>query len=497
MKSLAMKRHSAPSSPHNRQARPKVRLWDLWIRIRFTRVQLLLFLLGAVLIATALYVAINYSSLQDVWQRRRAVDTIQACRARLLRLEEMPKARSDILNGARSQIEQAEDALNQHMYMRAMSFAQQGIDLLDEELQWLQILETGRAAKFERIDGKVQVRRPGSDDWEAATPEMEIEEESEIRTDKDGTAKIRFDNGASTEITPDSLLIVRRLSVNVLERTYENDMRLEQGEMEYRSQRRTDASQVEVGSGSFRAKGAVRMRAATREKSGRPTAIEVLEGQGQFADLKGNLVAMSPMTRLHVERDGTISVPKPILRSPDPIAPPTASSLRFPSQQHVVVPFRWSPVSGAASYRLEISESSRFDRITRPLEPRENQLEVSGLGAGTYWWRVRSVDDDGTSSEPGAFRSFRIQITDQAARPQGEGPKVEFERVKFLSRNSVLVEGTTTFGVQLIIDEQLISVDLKGHFRDIIVFSGVGNTIHVEAIDPDGNRSSFPVEIHQ
>jgi FecR protein len=444
---------------------------------------------------TLLYVLLNFSSLQELWERRRAVESIHTGNQLLAQVEGMPGARSDLLQGARSQLEQAETALGQHQYLRAVSYAQQGIDLLEEEVKWLNILETGRAARFERIEGSVQVRRPGSDDWETANPEMEIEEESEVRTGKDGQAKIRFDNGASSEITPDSLLIVRKLAIDTLNRTFENDVRLEQGEMEYRSQRRSDSSQLDVPSGSFRSQGAVRVRAAFRQKDDRPTAIELLEGQGQFADLKGNLVALAPMTRVQVDSAGSVTRPRAILLAPEPISPPTASSLRFLGGDPVSVTFRWTPVDGASSYQLELAENSRFDRVARRLNVHDTETKIDQLGAGIYWWRVRSIDTEGAHSEPGAYRSFRIQITDQRTPSPGEGPKVNFDRVKLLSRNSVLVEGSTVFGVQLLINDQIISVDLNGHFRDIVVVKGNGQNVQVEAIDPDGNRSSFPIEV--
>lgn len=493
-----MKKPFGPGSPPDkRRRRERVRWSDLWIRIRFTRLQLFLFVSGIAALSGIAYLVVNFSSIQDLWERRRAVDAIRTGQRLLTQVEAIPGARGDLVQGARSQLEQAETALEASLYPRAVSFAQQGIDLLEEEIKWLRILETGRAARFERIEGSVQVRRPGSGDWENANPDMEIEEESEVRTGKDGQAKIRFDNGASSEITPDSLLIVRRLGIDTLNRTFENDVRLEQGEMEYRSQRRADSSQLDVPSGTFRSQGAVRVRAAYRRKDDRPTAIEVLEGQGQFADLKGNLVALAPRTRVQVDASGSVTQPRAILLAPDPIAPPTASSLRFFSSEPVVVSFRWTPVEDARSYQLEVSESSRFDRVVRNLVVRDTETRIEGLAARVYWWRVRSIDAEDSRSEPGPYRSFRIQITDQPMRPEGEGPSVHFERVKLLSRYSVLVEGSTVFGVQLLINEQLIPIDLNGRFRDIVVVRGSVHTVQVEAIDPDGNRSSFQVDVRQ
>jgi hypothetical protein len=492
MKSSAMKKQYDLDLPPRRQAqKDEPKWWDLWVRIRVTRLQLVAILGALVIAVTGAYLAWNYTSMQDLWHRRRAIERIQTSRLLLAELESTAGARADVLETARGQIQQAEDSLLARAHLRSIGFAQQAIEVLEEELRWKKILETGRAAKFERIEGMVQVRRPGRNDWQTADPAMEIEAESEIRTGRDGRARIRFDNGASSDITPDSLLFVRKLGVDARNRTFENDMRLEQGEMEYRSLRRSDASQVDVPSGSFRSTGAIHVRAAHREGKGRPTSIEVLEGQGQFSDLKGNLVALPPMSRVQVDSAGTLGQARQILLAPELISPPTASSLHFGNGDPIAVTFRWTLVQGAKGYRLEVSENNRFERLLDSIATSQNEAGVSELSEGIYWWRVRSLDAEGTASDPSVYRSFRIQISPHDPDARAKGPSVGFEKAKLISRNSVLIEGKTTFGVQLFVNDQLVSIDLQGRFRDIILIKDESRLIQVEAIDPDGNNTSF------
>jgi hypothetical protein len=77
------------------------------------------------------------------------------------------------------------------------------------------------------------------------------------------------------------------------------------------------------------------------------------------------------------------------------------------------VAFFWEPVTGAASYELEVANSSAF---TPPLvldkSVEVNQFDTSTLPTGTLFWRVRALDSTG---KPGAW-SVTFQLTVQAAK---------------------------------------------------------------------------------
>jgi hypothetical protein len=92
-----------------------------------------------------------------------------------------------------------------------------------------------------------------------------------------------------------------------------------------------------------------------------------------------------------------------------PLPPPV---LEFPANGATVtqgqqVSFFWQPVTGAASYELQVASSSAF---TPPLvldrTVKGNQLNTTKLPAGTLFWRVRGKDSNG----PGAW-SAPFQLT--------------------------------------------------------------------------------------
>jgi hypothetical protein len=96
-------------------------------------------------------------------------------------------------------------------------------------------------------------------------------------------------------------------------------------------------------------------------------------------------------------------------------APPAAPSLVSPANGATVsqpVTFDWSDVAGAASYTIQIDNSSGFTApLTLTQSVTVSQVAVTGLPAQQLFWRVRAVNSAGTN---GAFSSSR-GITVQAA----------------------------------------------------------------------------------
>ncbi|MDX6537005.1 MAG: hypothetical protein QOD37_1346, partial [Gaiellales bacterium] len=77
------------------------------------------------------------------------------------------------------------------------------------------------------------------------------------------------------------------------------------------------------------------------------------------------------------------------------------------------IAFDWSDVSGAASYTIQIGDSSAFTTLVRSDSVTASSYSTGGLAATTQFWRVRGVNSAGTPGPWSAVRSF----TPQAAPP--------------------------------------------------------------------------------
>jgi hypothetical protein len=69
------------------------------------------------------------------------------------------------------------------------------------------------------------------------------------------------------------------------------------------------------------------------------------------------------------------------------------------------VSFAWTPLNGAASYKLEIANNEAFDRPIRVTTENTRYTHTGKLETGDYYWRVQMVDKDGKPGPtiPGRF----------------------------------------------------------------------------------------------
>jgi hypothetical protein len=114
------------------------------------------------------------------------------------------------------------------------------------------------------------------------------------------------------------------------------------------------------------------------------------------------------VTKLSLTGGTTPPAPPPVPAAPTLLAPANASS---PAQP---VGFDWSDVTGAATYNIQIGDSSAFAApLVRDVSVTASNYLAGGLAATTQFWRVRGVNTAGTPGAWSAARSF----TPQAAPP--------------------------------------------------------------------------------
>jgi len=114
------------------------------------------------------------------------------------------------------------------------------------------------------------------------------------------------------------------------------------------------------------------------------------------ATVTATYAGASRTAALTVTPPGSTPLPAPSLVSP-------ASDARFAPGQSIL--FDWSDVSGAASYALEIDDSTGFSApLVLGQSTTASQLSTSTLPIRTLWWRVRAVSGSGA---PGAWSSLR------------------------------------------------------------------------------------------
>ena len=98
-----------------------------------------------------------------------------------------------------------------------------------------------------------------------------------------------------------------------------------------------------------------------------------------------------------------------------PPGPPAAPSLVSPANNAILplnqsITFSWNPVAGAATYQIQIDDSSSF---SSPVLSRtgltQTQTSHTLTSERTFWWRVRGRAASGTNGAWSTVRSFEIR----------------------------------------------------------------------------------------
>jgi hypothetical protein len=97
--------------------------------------------------------------------------------------------------------------------------------------------------------------------------------------------------------------------------------------------------------------------------------------------------------------------PQGALTAPSLLSP--ASDARFSPGQQIV--FDWSDVAAAATYTIQIDDSSSFSSPTVSDTVAFSQLATSSLPATRMWWRVRANDGAGAPGPWSGARRFEVK----------------------------------------------------------------------------------------
>ena len=115
---------------------------------------------------------------------------------------------------------------------------------------------------------------------------------------------------------------------------------------------------------------------------------------------------------------------------------------------------------------------------------------MEAITAGTYFWRLATVEPDDVRSEWSAVRRFRVFASDrQSLLEDHTPPDLEINPLQQLGR-LFIVRGHTEPGATVTINGELVEVDGEGRFDKTVELTGDGwNDLVLAAVDPSGNRT--------
>jgi hypothetical protein len=155
-----------------------------------------------------------------------------------------------------------------------------------------------------------------------------------------------------------------------------------------------------------------------------PSSVTI--SQGNFlANFTVSTRAVSTTTQVTITASHGSSSRSVILTVTPTTAPPAAPSLLSPANGAQLplnqsITFSWSTVAGAATYEIQIDDSSSFSNplIVSRTGLTQTQTAQTFTAERRYWWRVRGRNSGGTAGAWSSARSFEIK-RDAAPPPSG------------------------------------------------------------------------------
>jgi hypothetical protein len=345
-------------------------------------------------------------------------------------------------------------------------------------------VETG--ARFERIDGTVQVKRAGTLEWITATKAVVLRQNDLVRTGSGAGAEIQFVDGTVFNVRPDSLITIEESSQNPLSRQQRTALLIQSGEANFQTSRNVPGSTT-ISTPTVRTTADRDTAGSIQVAESGATGVRIFRGQGEAQTRGGQKVALGSNQGVNVDAAGAAGATLKLPTVPALTAPPNETEVAFPDLAQGVTLLVWNGVPGATGYRVMVDFSPGF---ARPLYDRQGvratQMELRALDAGSYYWKVAALDAGGLE---GGFSDLWHFTLSKAAQAAATPPPLVLETAE-LKGNILHVRGRTEPGARVTLNGERLEVQPDGSFNEFVTFDGgAGATVVVRSTGPRGGSS--------
>jgi hypothetical protein len=315
-------------------------------------------------------------------------------------------------------------------------------------------------AKFVNLDGKVQVKKVNSVQWQDADFHTTLDKGDQIQTSTDGAARITFADGTTYTVKSGTFITVEENSMG-REQPSSSAVRINIGQVDLNTPNYSspdskaavsmEDSRAQLGSNSS---AAVKSDPTTKEN-------EVVVSRGTAEVQRGQeKVEIGAYQKASYATGGTITK-SDVLAPPDLSSPRNFEPLIVENPKTASIHFEWKPVSQAVSYTLRISTTAMFTRTAKEAPGvAGTSADISGLDGGDYFWNVTATNAKKETSE--VSETFRFTLV---AQGKTQEMLLEITGTQIHGRVAEII-GRTEPGAALIVNGQPVPIIAKdGTFR--------------------------------
>jgi hypothetical protein len=314
-------------------------------------------------------------------------------------------------------------------------------------------------ARFVNLDGKVEVKKVNSVNWETADYRTTLDRGDLIRTSGDGAARITFVDGTTYTVKNDSFVTVEQNSID-RDRTTSVGVHISSGAVDLTTGTwESPRSKAEVSFANARASLQENSRAAVRsDPLSAESQITVSAGAAQM-QVGEQHIEINKWEQVTVAGNGPATKTS-VLAPPDLVQPVNLQPLIDPDPKHAAIHFAWAAVPEAVSYNLRVSTNNMFTRVVAEKTVSATSADLSGLDPGEYFWTVTATDAGKRQSAPSDPFKFAL-----VAQGKGQEMLLDVDATE-LNGNVVELIGRTEPSAALIINgEPVADIRTDGTFR--------------------------------
>ncbi len=319
---------------------------------------------------------------------------------------------------------------------------------------------TQTQAKFVNLDGKVQVKKVNSVQWQDADFHTTLDKGDQIQTSADGAARITFADGTTYTVKSGTFITVEENSMGH-EQPSSSAVHITSGQVDlntpnYSSPDSTAAVSMENSKAELHSNSSAAVKSDPTTKEN-----EVVVSSGTAEVQRGQ-----EKVEIGAYQKASFSTAGPITKS-DVLAPPDLSSPRnfepliVENPKEASIHFEWKAVPQAVSYTLRISTTAMFTRTAKEAAGVTGTgVDITGLDGGDYFWNVTATNAKKENSE--VSETFRFTLV---AQGKTQEMLLEITGTQIHGRVAEII-GKTEPGAALIVNGQPVPIIAKdGTFR--------------------------------
>jgi hypothetical protein len=263
-------------------------------------------------------------------------------------------------------------------------------------------------AHFTALDGTVRVRKANGNSWIRADYNVPLEKGDVVQTGSEGMAKVVFNDGTNYTVKQDSLIVIEENSANDQQQT-NVAVAVTTGTVDLTTATYAQGSKSQVIVAGAKASLAPESSAMVRnDPKADQHEILVKKGSGDI-ERNGEVVRLSNWEKVSFQSESKTMEKGKEVGPPTPIAPGNMMPIFIAENEKTKdVEFSWSPMSGAAGYRLRISHNPYFSSLLLDRKVEAASVVVTGLVQGAYYWDIQSYDAGGKESVESEKNRFTI-----------------------------------------------------------------------------------------